>query len=98
MRRNVHTSAYVQSMMGLIRSKRGQPGSVGFLNPRFAEKCGEGVQCAACRGVAWHDKGGRAREAIARPGTFPTIRRLAVVFQDDGDSDDRTAQKNRNKK
>lgn len=36
LRRNAQTSAYVQSMIGLILSKRGQPGSVGFLKPSLA--------------------------------------------------------------
>ena len=37
-RKNVHTSAYPQLMIGLIRTNAGQPESVGFLNVNFATK------------------------------------------------------------
>ena len=37
-RKNVHTSAYPQLMIGLIRTNAGQPESVGFLNVNFDTK------------------------------------------------------------
>ena len=44
-RKKVHTSAYPQLMIGLIRTNAGQPESVGFLNVNFATKTKKGVGC-----------------------------------------------------